>query len=102
MSLLTIGFGDTFQLVFLLDGVTVGRTLGRIDQLVGCKDEVMKGEMSHVKVTCVGQTIANERTYDKTRAHAGTRTRIYAQTLSHAQTYEHTLTIAHTLAHRTN
>ena len=91
MSLLTIGFGDTFQLVFLLDGVTVGRTLGRIDQLVGCKDEVMKGEMSRVKVTS-----------DKTRAHAGTRTRIYAQTLSHAQTYEHTLTIAHTLAHRTN
>jgi hypothetical protein len=32
---LTIGLGDTLQLVLLLDGKAVGRTTRRIDQLIG-------------------------------------------------------------------
>jgi len=31
----TVGFGDSLQLVLLLDGVTVGRSFGCVDQLVG-------------------------------------------------------------------
>merc|ERR1719290_572298 len=31
---LTVGFGDALQLVFLLDGVTVGRSFGGVDQFV--------------------------------------------------------------------
>ena len=34
MMSLTVGFGDSLQLVLLLDGVTVGAALGRVDQLV--------------------------------------------------------------------
>ena len=33
--LLTVGLGDALNLVLLLDGVRVGRALGRVDQLVG-------------------------------------------------------------------
>ena len=32
---LSVGFGDTFQFVLLLDGVAVGRSLGGVDQLIG-------------------------------------------------------------------
>ena len=32
---LTVGLGDALNLVLLLDGVRVGRALGRVDQLVG-------------------------------------------------------------------
>merc|ERR1719250_186636 len=32
--LLTVGFGDALQLVLLLDGVTVGRSFGGVDQFV--------------------------------------------------------------------
>ena len=32
---LTVGLGDTLELVLLLDGVAVGATLGSVDQLVG-------------------------------------------------------------------
>ena len=31
---LTVGFGDALQLVLLLDGVTVGRSFGGVDQFV--------------------------------------------------------------------
>lgn len=33
-SFLTVGLGNSFQLVLLLDGVRVGGTLGGVDQLV--------------------------------------------------------------------
>merc|ERR1712020_564858 len=32
---LSVGLGDTLQLVLLLDGVAVRRALGRVDELVG-------------------------------------------------------------------
>ena len=35
MMISTVGFGDSLQLVLLLDGVTVGRSFGCVDQLVG-------------------------------------------------------------------
>jgi len=31
---LTVGLGDTLELVLLLDGVRVGRTLGGVDELI--------------------------------------------------------------------
>ena len=35
ISKLSVGLGDTLELVLLLDGVRVGRALGGVDQLVG-------------------------------------------------------------------
>jgi hypothetical protein len=31
---LTVGLGDTLELVLLLDGIRVGRTLGGVDELI--------------------------------------------------------------------
>lgn len=35
MEFLTVGLGDTLELVFLLDGVRIARALGGVDQLIG-------------------------------------------------------------------